>query len=144
MTTTETLDLDTDIVDAATTAWPLLTPVIVVHEGGEITHPSTDALIGYERDCTTYGYVVGHKIRNVNWSDRAQRFIVIRQSDGTDWYHEIDVAPNGEITAYMASFERDGVTEAFPSDPLAAYESNPEHFGDLANDLVADGSIWPL
>jgi hypothetical protein len=141
--TTTTTETETDAHDAATIAWPLLTPVIVTYQGAEITGPR-DELLGYDRDHTTYGYVVGHKIRTLTWTDRPQRFIVIREFDGEDYYHEVDVYDNGEIAAYVTAFERDGVTEAYPSDPLAAYESNPEHFGDLVNDLVADGSLWPL
>jgi hypothetical protein len=139
MTTTTSTD-ERDIVDAATAAWPLLTPVIITFDGCEITG-SRDELLGYGKNHTTYGYVVGHKIRNEH-SDYPERFIVVRECDGTEQYHMVDVGPDGDIAAYATSFERDGVTEAFPSDALAAWESNPEHFGDLENDLVADGSIW--
>jgi hypothetical protein len=141
MTTTESTETERDIVDAATRAWPALTPVIVCTEV-DVCHPSTDALLRYETH-TTYGMVVGHRIRNEG-TDYAQRFVVIRGSDDVDQYHWVDVHESGEITAYATTFERDGVTEAYPSDALGAYESNEDAFGDLLDDLVTEGALLPV
>jgi len=139
MTTTESTERD--IRDAVSALWPALTPVIITHEV-EICHHSTDALLGYSEH-TTYGMIVGHKIRD-EFGDYPQRFIVIRDSADEEYYLEIAVGDGGEFAMYSAWMERDGVTEAFPSDPLAAYESNEEAFGDLLDDLVTEGALLPV
>lgn len=105
-----------------TKKWPPLTPVIVTHVRGE-------------RSITTYGVLIEHDDTGV----------LIRFGEDPPVEIGFNVTPMGAVLSHsLGLIERDGVTEAFPSDALAAWESNPEHFGDLTNDLVADGSLWPV
>jgi hypothetical protein len=91
----------TDAVDAISEAWPIGTQVETTWEGGEITHYSTDALIGYEPDWTETGFILAHKIRDEHGV--LTRFIVLSSDSpyGNYQYVAIDATDDAsQIAAY--------------------------------------------
>lgn len=97
-----------DVTDAVSEAWPIGSKVEVTWEGQEITHYSTDALIGYSPDETETLTILAHKLRN-EYGNKV-RFLVL--SSDAEWstgfqYVAIEATSDGStITAYGAHFTK--------------------------------------